>query len=823
MYSVVDHVAGNPESNSLRIPATVVSGVTTLDLLNVRFGNLEFSEFLFIQHESRNVDFRAGNQDHKMLRSIAFNVRSTASPKSPPTVCATFALTHKDPHFIFCTHQSKFLSIPLILGKFTMSRRAKSKLSGDPRPPAAPPPIASRNGNPSLPEVQPHPRWQFFAACLFLALAVWAVYGQTLQHDFVNYDDTDYVYENRYVFTGLTPENVSWALTAVHASIWQPLVWLSFMIDYELHGLKAGWFHMTNVLLHIASTLLLLFVLRRMGGGLWRSLFVAALFALHPLHVESVAWVTERKDVLSALFWMLTMWGYLRYVERPGTARYLTTIFFFVLGLMAKPMLMTLPAVLLLLDWWPLGRVDIAALRPAAGGKKEKPEVKKTSCKAQSEKACALAGTLSPARILLEKFPFIVLSLLSCSIAFFAVHQTDAIVSMQNIPLGSRIANALVSYVLYLWKMLWPACLYNPYLYSYSGTMQPWWKTTVACIVLAGLTFAAVKTARKRSYFLFGWLWYLGTLIPVIGFVQVGAQTMADRFTYIPLIGIFIIIAWGAAELSSGWCYRRAVMGSAAGVILSGLLVCAYVQTGYWKDSISLWTHTLACASGNYLAHYNLGHALAGQGKLTDAIEHYESALQLNPDYAEPHNNLGLALAGQGKLAEAIEHYERALQLSPNYAEPHNNLGLALARQGKLAEAIEHYERALHLNPNYAETHNNLGVALVDQGKLPDAIEHHERALQLNPDDATTHDSLGVALARQGMLPEAIEHFERALQLSPDYAKAHYNLGIALARQGKLPEANPHLQQALNLATAQNNITLAESIRTRLKSYKAQQ
>ena len=667
-----------------------------------------------------------------------------------------------------------------------MSRREKSSLSGVLRPSAASTPIASRSGNSSLPEVKPHPRWLSFAACLFLALAVWAVFGQTLHHDFVNYDDPSYVYENRHVLTGLTPETLSWALTATHMGIWNPLVWLSFMIDYELHGLKAGWFHLTNVLLHIASTLLLLVVLRRIGGGLGRSLFVAALFALHPLHVESVAWVTERKDVLSGLFWMLTIWGYLRYVERPRAARYLTTVFFFALGLMAKPMLVTLPAVLLLLDWWPLGRIDIAGVRPASGDKREKPEVKKPLHGAQSKEPCSMVSTFSSARLILEKLPFIALSLASLSITFFAQHQAGAIKSLQAVSLGDRIANALIAYVMYLWKMLWPSGLYIPYLYS---GMQPWWKITGACFVLAGLTFAAVRAARQRGYFLFGWLWYLGTLIPVIGFVQVGEQTMADRYTYIPLIGIFIIIAWGAGELWGGRRYRRAVLVSAAGVTLASLLMGAYVQTGYWKDSISLWTHTLACTSKNYIAHDNLGIALAAQGRRDEAIDHYMRALQLSPDYFVAHYNLGNVLARQGKLPEAIDHYERALQLSPDYAEAHYNLGNALASQGKLKEAIDHYERALQLKPDAAEIHNNLGVALVRQGKRD----------------------------------EAIDHYERALQLKPDHANARNNLGIALAGQGKLPEALPHFQQALKLATAQNNTALAESIRTLLKSYEARQ
>ena len=691
-----------------------------------------------------------------------------------------------------------------------MSRRAKRNLSGVPRSSAAPTPIASRSGTSSPPEVKPYPGWLSLAACLFLALAVWAVFDQTLHHDFVNYDDNFYVYENRHVLTGLTPENLWWALTTTHMGIWNPLVWLSFMIDFQLHGLKADWFHMTNVLLHLASTLLLLVVLRRMGGGLWRSLFVAALFALHPLHVESVAWVTERKDVLSGLFWMFTMWGYLRYVERPGAARYLTTVFLFALGLMAKPMLVTLPAVLLLLDWWPLGRINIAALHPAAGGKTEKPEVKKSSCKAQSEKACALAGTCSPARILLEKIPFIALSLALFPITFFAQHQGGALASLQAVSLGSRIANALTAYVLYLWKMIWPSGLYIPYLYA---GMQPWWKIIGACIVLAGLTFAAVRAARKRGYFLFGWLWYLGTLIPVIGFMQIGAQTMADRYTYIPLIGIFIIIAWGAAELSSGWRYRRAVLGSAAGAILAGLLAVAYVQTGYWKDDISLWTHTLARTSENYVAHNNLGLALAGQGKLKEAIDHYERALQLNPDYAEAHNNLGLALARQAKLPEAIAHYERALEIKPDYADAHYNLGIALAGRGQVDEAIVHYRKALEIKPGFADTHINLGNALASRGQADEAIAHYRKALEINPGFADAHNNLGIALAGRGQVDEAIVHYWKALEINPNYANAHNNLGNALAGRGQVDEAITHYQKALEIkpdfVDARRNLEIA--------------
>jgi len=590
---------------------------------------------------------------------------------------------------------------------------------------------------------------------------------------------------------------------------------------------------------------------------------VAAVFAIHPLRVESVAWVTERKDVLSGFFFMLTLLCYAKAVtgdplsQRFSTAGkwqvtrteaahspvgsrvtghgslfYWLALLCFALGLLSKSMLVMLPFVLLLLDYWPLGRFAIDDLR-------------------FTNSRSLPSYVMRHASLLWEKIPFLLLAAAACVAAVLS--QKEAISIAHGLTLPGRVGNALVAYAAYLWQMVYPARLAA--LYPRPANGWPVWKVGLSLLVLLGLSAGIMAGWRKHPYLPVGWLWYLGMLVPVTGFVQVGEQARADRYTYLPQIGLYIAVAWGVAELCGSWRWRRAVLGPAAVAVLAGLLAAAYVQTGYWKDSITLWTHTLACASESDLAHNDLGLALADQGKLTGAIQQYERALQLNPDYSEAENNLGLALATRGKLAEAIQHYERALQVKPDDVAAHYNLGNALAAQGKPVEAIQHYERAIQLDPDYIEAHNNLGLALAAQGKLDEAIRHFERVLRLNPDDVTAHCNLGNALAAQGKLAEAIQHCERALQLEPDNVAAHctlanalvaqgrldeaiqhferalqlkpdnvaaqYNLGIALATLGKLDEAAPHFQQALALATAHGNTALAETIRARLKSYQA--
>jgi protein O-mannosyl-transferase len=652
-----------------------------------------------------------------------------------------------------------------------------------------------------------------------LALAVWAAFGQTLHHGFVNYDDQVYVYENPMVAQGLTVSGIVQAFTRVHASNWHPVTWLSHMLDCQFYGLKAGGHHLTNVLLHAATAILLFLALRRMlnvrpepssppGAVTWRCGFVAAVFAVHPLRVESVAWVAERKDVLSGLFFMLTLWAYARYAQKQSrgegrgasakdnipalgsrlwTLDYALALFFFACGLMSKPMLVTVPLVLLLLDYWPLKRFTIDDLRL----------------------------TMRP--LFLEKLPFIGLALASGVVTLFA--QRDALQSFGQISPPLRLENALLSYVGYIGQMFRPSGLavYYPFLakdITISGVL-------LSVLLLSGITAGALVARRSRPWLLTGWLWYLVMLAPVIGLVQVGAQARADRYTYLPQIGLYILVAWGAADLCGVRRRCRAALALIAVAIPVVLLACARRQTAYWQDSVTLWTQTLACTSDNDVAHNNLGLALADQGKVAEAIQHYEFALQIKPDNAKAHYNLGSALARQGKLTEAIQHYEEALRLKPDYADAYNNFGIALAAGGRPVDAIQLFERALQLKPDFAKAHYNLGSVLARQGKWNEAIQHFERAIELKPDYADAHNNLGIALNNQGKVTEAIQHFERAVEFRPDYADACNNLGIALAGQGKTTEAVRQFQQALDLATAQGNTALAEDIRHLLKSYSA--
>ena len=571
-------------------------------------------------------------------------------------------------------------------------------------------------------EGQPRNRWLSLAVCLFLALAVWAVFGQTLQHAFVNYDDDVYVYDNPKIAQGLSLDGAVWAFKNLTAGFWHPLTWLSLMADGQFYGLRAGGYHLSNVLCHMANTLLLFVLLYRLTGALWRSGVVALLFGVHPLHVESVAWIAERKDVLSTLFWMLTLLFYARCArvraaagKEPASGNkdsfaflrspfYWFALLCFACGLMSKPMVVTLPLVMLLLDYWPLQRFTVDNLR------------------------------FTFPRLVWEKLPFFVLALAGGWLTLYAEKGVGALPDGAVYPFKLRAANAALSGIRYLWQTVWPARLAVIYPYPKSCSIG---LVLVSGLLLALISLGVLRVSRRHPYLAVGWFWYVITLVPVSGLIQVGNHSRADRYTYVPLIGIFLMTVWGAVELCGSWRCRRALLGFAAAAILAGLMAGAYVQTGYWKDSVSLWTHTLAYTSGNASAHNNLGAVLAARAKWDEAVEHYERALQLDPGYALAHYNLGSVLARQGKLDEAISHYERALQFKPDSAETHNNLGNALGRQGKLDEAISHYERALQLKPDSAEVHNNLGNALARRGRWNEAVQQLQQALNL----ATTQNN----------------------------------------------------------------------------------
>jgi hypothetical protein len=538
--------------------------------------------------------------------------------------------------------------------------------------------------------------------CTVLVLATVVVFWQVLNHDFTNYDDDNYVTENRHVQSGLTPANVIWAYSNFKPSYWMPLVWLSFMLDFELYGLNPGGYHLTNLLLHIINTLLLFLIFRRMTGAVWKSAFIAALFALHPLNVESVAWVAERKNVLSTCFWMLTILAYIYYVARPSIKKYLLILLTFTLGLMAKPIVVTLPFVLLLLDCWPLERFQPDQWL----GSNHSPRSKSSS---------APERRTSSLRLVLEKTPLFVLATIVGVMTFLAQQSSGAAKSMGQYPLTDRIANAVVSYASYMGKMIWPQNL--AVFYPHPGNSLPVWQITGAALLLISVSFVVMRSARQYPYFLVGWLWYLGTLVPVIGLVQSGDQGMADRFTYVPLIGLFIMITWGASELLKTWRHRGMILAVTASTLLLTFAICSALQVRYWKNDTTLFTHALEVTENNFLAQNNLGAAMAREGRLDEAIVHFGEALRISPNYVRAHYNLGLALAKKGRLDEAIVHYSEALRLEPDYPDALNGLGVALARQGRIEEAIVYFAAALKINPDYAPARSNLDLALQKMAK----------------------------------------------------------------------------------------------------------
>jgi tetratricopeptide (TPR) repeat protein len=631
-----------------------------------------------------------------------------------------------------------------------------------------------------------------FIPIFLLILATLLVYWPVLNAEFINFDDNVYIIDNLNIQRGLTLENVIWAFTNTSAGFWQPLTWLSHMLDCQLFGLNPGGHHLTSLFFHLANTLLLFWVLKRMTGRPWASIFVAALFALHPLHVESVAWVSERKDVLSTFFWILTMGTYLRYVEQPGIHRYLLVLLSFTLGLMSKTMLVTLPFVLLLLDYWPLGRFlfkqdSRSSLLPRAG--------------------IAHNQGLSLLHLVREKIPLWILSGTWCVLTFFAEKSVGAIDPLGNIPLGIRLANAISSNGFYLERMIWPRNLavYYPY-----PDMIPLLQVIMSGLLLVGLSFIVIRYALSHPYLFVGWFWYLGTLVPVIGLVPVGSHAMADRYTYVPLIGLFIMIAMGLPDLLKEWRHQKIVMTVSAGLVLSFLGLASRQQVSLWHNSITLFEHTLTVTAKNFIIHNNLGIALAQQGKIQEAMFHYSQALRIKPDYADAHINLGNFLAQQGKIQEAAAHYTQALRSNPNSWQGHYSLAGLQAQQGKIQEAISSYSRALQIEPDFAEAHYILGIILTQQGNNQEAIAHYTQALQIKRDYAEAHNNLAQLLERQGKIHEAITHYQQTLRFKPDYAGAHYNLGNLLFQQGKIQEAAHHYSHALqinpNSAEIHNNL-----------------
>jgi Flp pilus assembly protein TadD len=603
-----------------------------------------------------------------------------------------------------------------------------------------------------------------------LVLAVLAVYWPVSQFGFVNYDDGGYVSRNPHVQAGLTLEGLGWALTTVQESNWHPVTWLSHMLDCQLFGLDAGRHHMVNVALHAANAVLLFLLLRRMTKSRWPSAVVAALFALHPLHVESVAWIAERKDVLSTFFGLLALGAYLRYVEQPGRGRYVLVAVLFALGLMAKPMLVTLPFVLLLLDYWPLGRLQWP--------KADKPDRRKEVFKAVL-------------RLAWEKAPLFLMAAASSIVTYMAQSATGTVAPAASLSAAERIANALVAYVQYLGTLVWPnhlAVLY-PYVFE-----RPTWQVAGSALLLVGVTAAVLTQVRRRPYLAVGWFWYLGTLVPVIGLVQVGVQGMADRYTYVPLVGIFIALAWGIRDVATRWQFPPHILAPATGVVLLAFAVLAGRQVQYWSDSQTLFRHTLDAGAASPVAHLNLGAAIAPADR-EEAIRHFREALRVWPDYAEGHCQLGTLLAAGGRNDEALAHYLKTVELDPRCAKAHGNIGAILAGRGQIEEGVWHLRAELELHPDYDQAINNLAWVMATQS------------------DPKFRDPA-----------EAVRLAEKACQLTGRTEASYLDtLAVAYARSGRFAEAVTTAEEAANLAKRTNQPALLAEIRERLQLYKAGQ
>jgi len=664
-------------------------------------------------------------------------------------------------------------------------------------------------------------KYRSILICLALTLATLVVFYQMHSFGFITFDDPDYIYNNLNIQTGVTLKAVKWALTAGYAHNWHPLTWISHMLDWQLFGNEAGGHHLTNLVFHIANTLLLFIVLKQMTSAFWQSAFVAALFALHPLHVESVAWVSERKDVLSTFFWILTMWAYLRYVKKPKVSSYLLIAVFFALGLMAKPMLVTLPFVLLLLDYWPLERLERRTIY----------------------------------RLILEKIPFFVLSAASSIVTFLIQRSSGAVAKLAAFAPKYRISNALISYLEYIGKMFWPARLAFFYPVSTEHASVPY--AVISAGLLLALTVLVLRYAKKRPYLVTGWFWYLGALVPVIGFVQVGTQAMADRYTYITLTGLFIIIAWGLPELSAKWRHRKIILWPASLIVLSALALCACLQTQYWKDNITLYQHAIKVTENNSMAHLNMADAIFEQGRFEEAAWHNREAVRIEPDCRPALNNLGACLYKAGRTDEAVGYFEKVLKIDPAYTDAHLNiaavlmdkgdyaeavkryrtalitndmplihseLGFALLKLGLFEEAVPEYRKALPWMPNDPDVLNKLGYALVHTGKFDQAIPLYNKALHIAPDDINIHLNFGAALTGSGRFEEATKEYEKILLLDPSNATAHNDFGVLLFRLGKSDQAIGHFNQALQISPqytdAKNNlaIALAEKQKSRNKN-----
>jgi protein O-mannosyl-transferase len=643
-----------------------------------------------------------------------------------------------------------------------------------------------------------------------------AVFGQTLRYDFVNFDDDLYVYKAPAVRAGLTVKGLALAFTSPHARNWHPLTTISHMLDCQLYGLKAGGHHATNVLFHTIAVLLLFRVLQQMAGALWKSATVAALFAVHPLHVESVAWVSERKDVLSAVFFLLMLGAYYRYTRARSVTRYLTVAVLFVAGLMSKPMLVSAPVILLLLDYWPLRRFEQLFLT------NERAKVAKSGDQWRVTR-----------ELFLEKVPLLAISSGSCVITF--ILQKRATGAIPPLPFLWRIQNAVATYVIYVWETLWPARL--AVFYPHPNDTLTIWEILLAIGLLLAMTSAAIVFRRKRPYLFTGWFWYISMLLPVIGLVQVGEQGHADRYMYLPHIGLFVLAVWLVADVTAVSQRRsRVVVLVAVIIVVLALAWASFIQTSYWRNSETLWTHALAVTSNNDVAHNNLGYLCADRGELDKAISHFDTALRIRSSKRDPHYsvgsafvqvNLGDALSRKGQPDEAIVHYDEAIKSEPNYADAYYDRGNILFAEGHIDEAMADWEKTLQIRPDDADAHTCLGNALLRRGSVKEAVAQYENAIALAPQDPHSRINMAWVLAtapdasiRDGI--KAVEFAQQAMELSggndPKFLRT---LAAAYAESGRFSEAITTAKQAMMTATMQGKAALAHVLYGDVELYRA--
>jgi tetratricopeptide (TPR) repeat protein len=582
---------------------------------------------------------------------------------------------------------------------------------------------------------------------IVLALVTLAVFWQVHQFDFVNFDDNIYVTQNSHIQSGITLDGLRWAFSTTYAEFWHPLTWLSLIFDHQFYGLNPFGYHLTNLILHILSTLLLFWLFNRMTGTIWKSAFVAALFALHPLRVESVAWIAERKDVLSVFFWMLTLCLYVYYTEKPVIKRYLLVVFCFACGLMSKSMVITLPLVMILLDYWPIGRF-------------------------QSRENNLMLWQLR------EKIPFFVFS------AVFAIITLCTQQSVKHAPLNSRLANAPVSFATYLAKTFWPHNLAVFYPFS---EQLPIWQILGSVLLILVISAAVIAVARRLPYLFVGWLWYTITILPVIGIVPVGNFAMADRFTYLPSIGIAIMLAWGIPLLFRNKDMRKNILFPAAVVFLIILSVLTWEQCSYWKNSVTLFSHALRVTKDNAPAHNNLGLALFAEGKSEEAIYHYNEAIRITP--ITPHhfmayNNRGLAYNKLGQHQMAIEDFNEAIHLKQDYAEAYNNRGTIYQKLGQYQRAIEDFSEAIRLKPDDSSGYFNRGNTYINLGRYQQAIEDFNNAIRLDPASSDAYNNRAFIYIKLGRYQQALEDYSKAILLKSDYADAYNNRALVYINLG---------------------------------------